>query len=170
MKKNPLLAALGILLGAALGNIFLYAGLMKHLSPYAFSEAVLAYRLGPPALAGVVAAVLPWLELTVGFFLVLGYLLEVVGRMLLALGAKRGEGLIGGIKRRSCLLLIMVTMAGFVVVLAITMARGLKIDCGCGLFFQRQVGWAVLLEDTLLFLVTAGLYWWELPGVEEVKE
>jgi hypothetical protein len=47
----------------------------------------------------------------------------------------------------------------FVAVLVITMARGLKIDCGCGLFFQRQVGPAALLEDVLLLGVVGWLSW-----------
>lgn len=43
----------------------------------------------------------------------------------------------------------------------ITMARGLKIDCGCGLFFQRQVGLESILEDALLLGVAGWLYWRE---------
>jgi len=37
----------------------------------------------------------------------------------------------------------------------------LKIDCGCGLFFQRQVGWEPILEDALLLAVAGWLYWQE---------
>jgi hypothetical protein len=42
-----------------------------------------------------------------------------------------------------------------------TMARGLKIDCGCGLFFQRQVGPAAILEDGFFLLLIGLLYWRE---------
>jgi hypothetical protein len=55
------------------------------------------------------------------------------------------------------------------VVILITMARGLKIDCGCGLFFQRQVGLAALLEDLILILWAAGLYGWELSSWERAR-
>lgn len=127
--------------GIILGGIFFYAGLQKHYHNWDFAEAVLAYQLVPVWLAGVVAAVLPWVEL-------------IAGGMLVA-----------GLKRRSCLLLLALLTASFLVVLTLTMARGLKIDCGCGLFFQRQVGVLALLED-LVFLTWAGwLYWWELRGV-----
>jgi hypothetical protein len=41
------------------------------------------------------------------------------------------------------------------------MARGHKIDCGCGLFFQRQVGVAAVMEDAVFLIWAAGLYVWE---------
>jgi len=125
------------LLEAALGAVFIYAGLQKHWHPEEFAEAVLAYRLLPSSLAGLAAAVLPWLELTPGALLVLGF------------------------KRRSCLLLLGLLAAAFLAVLLITMARGLQIDCGCGLFFQRQVGLAAALEDAFFLAWAAALYWWD---------
>lgn len=124
-------------LEVVLGGIFLYAGLQKYLHTYQFAEAVLAYRLLPASLVGAVAAALPWVEIAAGLFL------------------------ITGLKRRSCLILLGGLVGGFMVVILITMARGLKIDCGCGLFLSRQVGWGVLLEDGLLLLWAVGLYWCE---------
>ncbi|MEW6388754.1 MAG: MauE/DoxX family redox-associated membrane protein, partial [Thermodesulfobacteriota bacterium] len=152
------------LLGTVLGGVFFYAGVQKHLAPYDFAEAVLAYQLVPARLVGAVAAILPWLEITPAFFLLLGYLLEAPGRLALKLGYTGGAHLVGGIKRRSCLLLIMLQLVLFMLVLLITMARGLKIDCGCGLFFERQVGWVALLEDAF-FLAWTGLLWrWDFFG------
>lgn len=155
---------LSLVLGLALGGLFFYGGLLKRLDPHQFAEAVLAYDLLPQELAGLAAAVLPWVELTSGFFLALGYLLEFPGRLLRALGFPWGEKLLGGIKRRSCLLLISLELAVFLVVLLVTLARGLKIDCGCGLLWKRQVGWGIILEDALMLAVAALLYWWELSA------
>jgi uncharacterized membrane protein YphA (DoxX/SURF4 family) len=125
-------------LGIVLGSLFFYAGLQKHYHAYEFAEAVLAYRLGPIWLAGVAAAVLPWVELTAGGLLIAGF------------------------KRRSSLLLLSLLIASFLVVMGVTMARGLKIDCGCGLFFQAQVGPLAILQDAVLLAWAGGLYWWEL--------
>ncbi|PIU54566.1 MAG: DoxX family protein [Deltaproteobacteria bacterium CG07_land_8_20_14_0_80_60_11] len=130
-------------LEVVLGGLFFYAGLQKVLNPYEFAEAVLAYRLLPESLVGVAAAGLPWLEIAAG----------------LCLGA--------GLKRRSCLLLLAGLVAGFLIVILITMARGLTIDCGCGLFFERQVGMGAVLEDAVLLIWAAGLYWWELLRSEK---
>jgi putative oxidoreductase len=124
-------------LEVVLGGLFFYAGLQKYLHPYEFAEAVLAYRLLPESLVGATAAVLPWVEMAAGFFLVVG------------------------LKRRSDLLLLAGLLGGFLVVILITMARGLKIDCGCGLFLDRQVGWGALLEDGVFLLWAVGLLWWE---------
>ena len=84
---------------------------------------------------------LPWVELTAGGLLVVG------------------------LKRRSCLLLIILLTAAFLVIMLVTLARGLKIDCGCGLFFQTEVGLVSMLQDTVLLVWAGGLYWWELKAV-----
>ena len=126
-----------------LGGLFFYAGLQKVLHPYEFAEAVLAYQLLPESLVGLAVAGLPWLEIAAGLCLV------------------------AGLKRRSCLLLLTGLVAIFLVVILITMARGLSIDCGCGLFFQRQVGWGRCVEDAVLLIWAAGLYWWELLRSEK---
>jgi hypothetical protein len=161
---ETLQTVLALLLGAALGAVFFYAGMLKHFRPYEFAEAILAYRLLPGSLAGLAAATIPWLELTPGFLLALGYLLEGLGRLALVLGVSRGAALVGGIKRRSCLLLLILLSAGFLIILGITLARGLKIDCGCGLFIQREVGPAAILEDVFFLALAGGLYWRELAG------
>ena len=139
--------------GIVLGGLFVYAGVQKHLAPYEFAEAILAYQLLPLGLVGLVTATLPWVEMVSGFSLILGCLL----------GSRRFSNPfpVGGILRRSGLLLILGQSLLFVAVLLITIARGLKIDCGCGLFFQRQVGLESILEDALLLGVAGWLYWRE---------
>ncbi|MEJ2069329.1 MAG: NADAR family protein [Syntrophobacterales bacterium] len=168
-KWTPAISGLACLLGLALGGVFFYAGLQKRLEPYQFAEAILAYDLVPLSLVGLVAAVLPWVELTSGFFLTLGYLLEITGRLLVWLGFSWGSKLVGGIKRRSCLLLIILQLVLILLVLFITLARGLKIDCGCGLFWARQVGWEIILEDMAMIALAVFLFWWDLPGEQEVQ-
>lgn len=149
---------LACVLGSALGGAFFYAGLLKRLEPYQFAEAILAYDLLPQSLVGLTAALLPWVEITSGFFLALGYLLEMAGRVLRGLGLAAGHRLVGGIKRRSCLLLIILQLALILAVLSITFARGLKIDCGCGLIWARKVGWGILIEDALMLGLAVWLF------------
>ncbi len=128
--------------GIILGGLFCYTGYVKLFHVNEFAEAVLTYRLLPLPLVGIVAAAIPVLELSAGFFLVLGLL------------------------RRSCLLVLGWLTGIFLLAMFITLARGLKIDCGCGLFFGRQVGLAPILEDIVILLWAAGLYYWELIAAE----
>jgi len=153
----PLRPVLGVGLGAA----FFYAGVQKYLAPDEFAEAILAYQLLPEALVGLAAAGLPWLELVVGLLLVLGFLTETTDRLAAGLGLNFATGFSGVMFRRSSLLLILLQLGLFILVLGITMARGLKIDCGCGLLADRQVGPAAILEDALLLGVAGWLYWRE---------
>jgi uncharacterized membrane protein YphA (DoxX/SURF4 family) len=139
MKLNRLALRL---LEVALGVIFFYSGWQKHLHPYEFAEAIQAYRLLPETLVGLTAAVLPWLEISCGLFLAVG------------------------LKARSCLLLLNLLLGVFLAAMIITLARGLKIDCGCGLFFQRQVSLGTILTDIFFLGWATWLYWWELPGRE----
>jgi len=164
LRANLLFSFFTLALGITLGALFFYAGLQKHWAPASFAEAVMAYQLLPQSWVGYVAAVVPWVELTSGFFLVLGYVFEIIGRLAAGLGFASGAMLIGGLKRRSCLLLIMALVSLFLLVLGITLARGLNIDCGCGLFTSRQVGAAAVMENLLILAGAAALYWWEYPG------
>jgi len=153
-------------LGLILGGLFVYAGGQKHLAPYEFAETVQVYQLLPPALVGLIAAVFPWLELTSGAFLIIGILMKAEG--CLAFGCSRPGVMAwdGVLTRRSSLLLIMLQLGLFILVLLITMARELKIDCGCGLFTDRQVGPGAILENALLLGVAGWLYWREWKSGE----
>src|SRR4030042_6034166 len=121
-------------LEVTLGAVFIYAGIQKHFHPHEFAEAVLAYRLLPEGLVGVAVAVLPWVESAAGLFLA------------------------AGLKKRSCLQLLTVLTGGFLLAMLITLARGLKIDCGRGRFFRRQGGALPVLGDLGFSTWAAGVY------------
>ncbi len=91
----------------------------------------------------------------------MGYLAEAWSRLARSRRRTSGSSLPGGIFRRSSLLLIMLQLGIFILVLFITLARGLKIDCGCGLLVERQVGLGAIGEDFVLIGLTMWLYWME---------
>ncbi len=122
-----------------LGGLFLYAGLAKIFKPYNFAAAVQAYQLLPPALVAVTAVFIPWMEAVAAGALIIGW------------------------KPRSAVLVLSALMIVFLAAIVITMARGLDIDCGCGLLVDRPVGWQALLEDGILLLLLLGLYTALLP-------
>lgn len=133
--KNWLLLAARLLLG----GVFLYASLNKIFKPYHFAAAVQAYQLLPSSLVGFVTVFIPWLEVVAASALLIGW------------------------QPRSALLILSGLMIVFMIAIAITMARGLDIDCGCGLLVERPVGWLALLEDGILLLSLVGFYMALLP-------
>ncbi len=90
-----------------LGGIFSYASFEKILHPYNFAEVVYNYQILPDALVNFTAILLPWLELFVGIFLILGVFL------------------------RGAVFTCNVLLAAFFLALSFNLARGLDIDCGC---------------------------------------
>ena len=90
-----------------LGSVFIYASADKIIHPGAFAEAVNNYQILPETLINLTAVILPWLELILGIFLILG--LWLPGAVLLSN-------------------LLLVTFFG---ALVFNLARGLDIHCGC---------------------------------------
>ncbi len=116
---------------AALG----FAGASKLIDPAAFAAAIINYKLVSPLVAGVVAVYLPWLELAVAF------------------------GLFVRRTRRAAWCLALLILAGFTLLLLVTVARGIDVSCGCfggGAGQGTTAGWAVLRNGVLIALLLFG--------------
>jgi uncharacterized membrane protein YphA (DoxX/SURF4 family) len=114
-----------------LGAVFLSAGLAKARDIRSFSAAVREYQLLPSNLLLPAAILVPGAELAGGVALVLGIFLRPA---LVALG----------------LLLAMFTFA-----VAINLARGRHIGCGCGgLANSREISWGLMYRNAALSAVT----------------
>ncbi|MEK6569793.1 MAG: MauE/DoxX family redox-associated membrane protein [Bacteroidota bacterium] len=112
-----------------LGFIFVFASIEKITQPEEFAKAITNYRLLPHAAVNLFAIGLPWVELLAGLFLILGLLV-------------RGSSL-----------LLTFLLSLFALAIAISLARGLDISCGCfGTASARKVGWTALGEDLLMLL------------------
>jgi uncharacterized membrane protein YphA (DoxX/SURF4 family) len=129
--------ALDLLARAGAGSVFLYAGVVKAMDRQAMVLAVHGYRLAPKALEKPIATGLPWLEIALGAFLLLGLFTRFAG---------------GGVALLSLV---------FVVAMAQAKARGLAIDCGCfgGNGTGTGVTWFDLIRDVPLLAAGAFLAW-----------
>jgi uncharacterized membrane protein YphA (DoxX/SURF4 family) len=118
-----------VLLGARLllAAVFITAGVLKLKDPLGFTTDIANYQLAP-ALAPLLAAMLPSLEI-------------VVGIALLALGAPW---------RRAAALCAAGLMLVFTLAAGNAMARGLDVSCGCFGSSSGAVGWATVLRDLAL--------------------
>ena len=131
---------LRLLLRLSLGGLFLVLSLDKIRYPLVFAEALKAYELVPEIFLPVLVLILPWLEFTAGLFLILGLL-----------------------QRGTSLVLALLSLS-FTLLVGITLARGLDIQCGC---FTHEtlarVSWKHLLFDLLLLSSALSIYRWG-PG------
>lgn len=111
-----------------LGGIFIYAGVLKILSPPPFADSIATFRLLPAPLINLLALGLPVFEVAVGGLL-------VVGRYV-----------------RAAALGVLVMTGVFAFALASALARGLPVDCGCFGSKAASAGqaWVSLRRDLLL--------------------
>lgn len=130
-----------LVLRLVIGAVFLYAAFTKLRESYlVFAMSIDSYQLLPPEAVLGVARTLPWVELAVGLWLVIGY-----RTVLAAITAT-------------------VILGTFFGIMAFTFSRGVGIDCGCfGL--GEAMSWKTLLRDGSLVAASAALAWltWQQP-------
>ena len=140
--------AVGALCRVLLGGIFIYTGLPKLLRPDEFARLVYGYQILHADMANLVGIIMPWLEVIVGLFLVIGILPQS--------SALVTGGLLGG----------------FIVFGFLGIVRGLDISCGCFFPFMgdEKLGWDLVIRDAILLFFTAQVLIWPssfLPGKRE---
>jgi uncharacterized membrane protein YphA (DoxX/SURF4 family) len=131
-EKNHMLLILFHLSRFFLGGMFIYASYDKILNPEAFAEAVFNYQILPDNLVNLTAIILPWLELIVGFCLIIGWWIP------------------------GAVVIVNALMIVFISALMFNLVRGLDVQCGC---FSTDVSetttiWLILLRD-IFFLVVS---------------
>jgi uncharacterized membrane protein YphA (DoxX/SURF4 family) len=138
MRRWREVAALAFRAGC--GSVLLWAGIAKALDRQGSILTVDAYNVLPTGLVRPVATALPWIEIAIGVFLVLGLFVRFSG--------------IG----TAALTLV------FVAALGQAKARGLPIDCGCfgGGGPGTGVGWFDIVRD--LPLLAGGIFLALWPG------
>jgi uncharacterized membrane protein YphA (DoxX/SURF4 family) len=133
LLDNPYLV---LIVRVFIGLLFIISSLEKIVDPATFAQSVANYKLLPAWLPGIVATVMPWLELLCGFAVLFGVF-------------ARGSSLL------LSTMLIIFTLA---VVSAIV--RGFDISCGC--FTQDpaagKIGWMKVVQNSTLIVLTLYLY------------
>jgi putative oxidoreductase len=118
-----------------LAFIFLVSGVQKLLYPYDFLSAVCTYEIMGPTYCVFTAAVLPWVELFVGF------------------------AILGNIFPYGSLFIALSLTVIFLAAQMSVIIRSLNITCGCfGPTHSGLIGYSTLLRTGCLFLLTVALY------------
>ncbi len=124
------------LLRIILGCLFIYASADKIMNPDQFAYAISNYKLLPNELVNFFALLLPWMEAVVGIFL------------------------IEGIFEWMSLTLYNGFMLIFMAAIAISLARGLNITCGCFTSDPNaeKMTWLTLLRDSSMLILGLAAY------------
>ena len=118
-----------LLLRLTLGALFILASLHKVQHPDQLAIIIRTYEIVPTGLSNIFALFLAWSELIAGIFLILG------------------------IFTKQSAMVIAILLAMFIAAIAITMIRGLVIDCGCFDEKSDPVDSMLLLRNVLLMIV-----------------
>ncbi len=112
------------------GGVFFGSGILKIGDPLAFAQNIKNFQLVSHEVSFLTALILPWIEILCGALL------------------------ITGIFSRPSALLISCLLAGFIILVGVTMARGIDTDCGCFGSLSHKADWRLLLQDGLLLLMS----------------
>jgi len=113
-----------------LGVVFIYASFDKILNPALFAKIVYNYQILPDGLINSTAVVLPWLELIMGFFFIIGFWMP------------------------GTVVLSNIMLLSYLSALMFNVARGLDISCGCfSTSTESSINiWYVLCDASFLLL------------------
>ncbi|MCX6153953.1 MAG: DoxX family membrane protein [Candidatus Kapabacteria bacterium] len=124
---NPYLQLIARL---AIGVLFIFAAIGKIAEPAQFAKEISNYRLVWEPLLNIIALIMPWIELIIGLFILVGFRL------------------------RSSSALASILLMIFIVAVGLAMIQGLSINCGCfAKNMAETVGWKKIAENTLSILV-----------------
>ena len=109
--------------------LFIYAAIDKIYCPAKFAKVIYHYKLLPIELLNICAIIIPWIELSLGVFLIFDIWTDVA----------------------SFVMIILVFI--FIILIFTAMYRGLNIECGCFSLDSRNsyVGWKRIIEGILIF-------------------
>ena len=121
------------LLRLVIGATFIYAGVVKALSPIRFTNDIHNYRLLPWSMAVALAFYLPWLEIVSGFAV-----------------------LLDRFHRAAVAILALLTII-FIIASTVARIRGIDVSCGCfgHLSNHLSFAWHLGLDTVLLALLFA---------------
>lgn len=115
------------------GGIFISAGLTKIFDPLGFAQDILSYKVFPQSFSFFIALILPWIEVICGILLISGLFL------------------------RASAILISSFLTAFLVLIVITILRGLDIDCGCFGSLSRKLDYKFFLVDSVLLFFSIAI-------------
>ena len=117
-----------------LGGVFIWAGIIKITNPLGFAQDISNYQILPQSISFFLALFLPWIEVICGVFIITGLFL------------------------RSSSLFLCGLLGGFLILIIVTLIRGIDVECGCFGSLGRQVDYKLLLTDCALLFLSLNIF------------
>lgn len=118
-----------------LASVFIIAGIEKVSDVVSFASIIKNYNFFPLMSVNFIAITLPWIELINGILLLYGY------------------------KKREISILFAIILGFFILLIFISILRGLDINCGCfGTIDSVKIGYVKIYENTFLFLLCLHIF------------
>lgn len=117
-----------------IGGVFIWAGILKIMDPLDFAQSIANYRAFPRFISFFLALILPWIEVFCGLLV------------------------ISGLFKRSGALVLSIMTGGFLVLIAVTIFRGINIDCGCFGPLSSRVDYKLILTDLVLLFFSINIF------------
>jgi uncharacterized membrane protein YphA (DoxX/SURF4 family) len=114
--------------------MFVWAAALKIINPLEFAQTIKNYRLFPREMAFFMALTIPWIEAVSGTLLALG------------------------IFRRASSFIIAVFLFFFIILVSVTMLRGIDTTCGCFGSLSGRADWKLLFTDGALFVLALTVF------------
>ncbi len=113
-----------------LGFIFVFAGIEKISDPSGFANSIYNYKILPLFAINTLAILIPWIEFVSGLLIIFGIALKENA------------------------LIINLFLISFIVLITVSLFRGLNIDCGCfSTTGGETIGIQKIVEDMLLLIL-----------------
>lgn len=133
----------------ALAAVFIYSGYIKVQATLQFAVAITGYKLIPDRFIFPIATYFPWVEIALGVLILTGW------------------------KIRWSSLAASALMLFFIVLLSVTLARGIETNCGCFGFGDR-ITWKTIVRDgslliPALFLVVESRLRTHIKALQQVE-
>lgn len=125
--ENPFLSLLARLV---LGIVFILASVGKIADPSSFAKEIYNYGLVMEPMINLMALILPWIEIIIAIFIILGVRLKASAAI-------------------SSFLLVI-----FIIAITIAVSLGKDINCGCFANSSAKVGLQKILEDVGLLILS----------------
>lgn len=129
-----------VLFRLVVGGLFIYAGVLKVSDTLEFAQDIRNYRVVGQTLSFLAALALPWIEIVAGFCL------------------------IAGIMKRASALTISAMLAFFILLVVMTMVRGIDVDCGCFGALSRKADFRLIIEDGLMLAMALSVLFAQKPS------